>query len=409
MKQVGAALVLGLASSTALAATPSMEEMWEIIQKQQAEIAELKGELAATNKEVQLTGEQVEATATAVEEGFSSGSSSLAGSWAERTHLGGYAEMHYNNLEDQNGDADKDEIDFHRFVLFLGHDFNEDTRFFSEVELEHSLSGDDKPGEVELEQAYIEHDLNATNRIKTGLFLLPLGLLNETHEPDTFFGVERNSVEKNIIPTTWWEGGVSASGEIMPGLNYDAAFTSGLKLDMDQYKIRDGRQKVAEADASSPAYTAGLSYTGIAGLEIGAALNYQEDLYQGAMSDDIDALLATAHVAYENGPFGLRALVASWDIDSAIENVAEGADTQEGWYIEPSYMITRDLGVFARYSEWDNQAGSGNDTQYNQWDIGLNYWLVDTVAFKLDYQFQEAPDGGKELEGFNLGVGWSFQ
>ena len=60
--------------------------------------------------------------------------------------------MHYNNLENNNDNGeDIDEIDFHRFVLYLGHDFNDTTRMFSEVELEHSLSGDGKPGEVELE------------------------------------------------------------------------------------------------------------------------------------------------------------------------------------------------------------------------------------------------------------------
>ena len=68
----------------------------------------------------------------------------------------------------------------------------------------------------------------------------------------------------------------------------------------------------------------------------------------------------------------------------------------------------RDLGVFARYSEWDNQAGGGGDTEFNQWDIGFNYWLEDNVVFKVDYQFQDAPDDEKELEGLNLGVGWSF-
>ena len=411
MKKLSAGLALGLLSGGAVAEVPSAEEMWRIIQQQQAEIAALKAQVAATGEEVKMTSEAVEATVTLVEEGMASGGGSLASSWAERTSLGGYGEMHYNNLEDQNSDGDTDEIDFHRFVLFLGHEFNEDTRFFSEVELEHSLAGDGAPGEVELEQAYVEHDLNDSNRFRAGLFLVPVGLLNETHEPDTFFGVERNNVEKNIIPTTWWEGGVALNGELMPGLNYDAAFSSGLNLDADagKFRIRDGRQKLAEADASDPAYTLALSYTGTPGLEIGAALHYQQDLYQGDLADEVDALLATAHVAYENGPFGLRALVASWDIDDAIEQIEVGADQQEGWYIEPSWMLRRDLGVFARFSQWDNQAGSGGDTEYDQWDVGLNYWLTETVAFKFDYQFQDAPEGAKEYEGFNLGVGWSFQ
>lgn len=413
MKKLATGLALGLCASTAVGATPTMEEMWAIIQQQQAEIAGLKQELARADEEIQLTSHKVEATADLIEEGGLASGKTLASSWTERTQIGSYGEMHYNNLENQNGDGgdgDKDELDFHRFVFYLGHEFSDTTRMFSEVELEHSLAGDGANGEVELEQAYIEHDLSSSTRMKAGLFLLPVGILNQTHEPDTFYGVERNNVEKNIIPTTWWEGGLSLSGEFASGLSYETAFTSGLKLDADegQWKIRDGRQKVSKADASDPAYTANLKYTGIAGLELGATLQYQQDLYQGEYSQDIDGLLYEAHLTYRNGPFGLRALAASWDIDDAINDIQSGADNQEGWYIEPSWKLLRDLGIFARYSEWDNQASGGGDTQYSEWDVGLNYWLEEHVVLKLDYQFQDAPANEKELEGLNLGVGWSF-
>ncbi|MBP6724736.1 MAG: porin [Halioglobus sp.] len=411
MRKLTAGLVLGLCSATAAAATPTPEEMWAIIQQQQAEIAALKQQLAATDEEIKETSVKVEATASMVEEGQASGGQSLASSWTERTQIGSYGEMHYNNLDDQNDNGgDKDELDFHRFVFYLGHDFSEKTRMFSEVELEHSIAGDDQNGEVELEQAYIEHDLGEATRMKAGLFLIPVGILNQTHEPDTFYGVERNKVEANVIPTTWWEGGLSLGGEIAPGWSYDTAFTSGLKLDADagQFKIRDGRQKVSEADASDPAYTANLKYTGIAGLELGATLQYQQDIYQGLYVEDIDALLYEAHLSYLNGPFGLRALAATWDIDSAIDTIKAGSATQEGWYLEPSWLLMRDLGIFARYSVWDNQADGGGDTEFTEWNLGFNYWLEEHVVLKLDYQFQDAPANQKELDGLNLGVGWSF-
>jgi hypothetical protein len=413
MKKYIVGLLLGLFTTTVIAATstPSMEEMWAIIQQQQAEIEQLKAQLVSADEDIKETNVKVEATASMVEQGVAAGGTSLASKWTERTQIGGYGEMHYNNLDDNNDNGgDKDEIDFHRFVFFLGHDFSERTRLFSEVELEHSISGGDHDGEVELEQAYIEHDLTASTHMKAGLFLLPIGILNQTHEPNTFYGVERNNVEKNIIPTTWWEGGLALDGEIAPGWSYETTFTSGLKLDAQDgdYKIRDGRQKVSKADASDFAYTANLKYTGIAGLEVGASVQYQQDLYQGDYDQDVDAMLYSAHVAYRNGPFGLRALGATWDIDNAINGIKEGADEQEGWYIEPSWLVMRDLGVFARYSEWDNQAGGSDSTDINQWDVGVNYWLEENVVFKLDYQWQDAPDSKNELEGFNLGVGWSY-
>lgn len=410
MKKLTTGLMLGLCTSTAFAATPTIEEMWVIIQQQQAEITQLKTQLVLTDEVLKENSVKVEATATMVEQ-VATGETSLASSWAERTQIGGYGEMHYNNLEDNNDNGeDIDKIDFHRFVLYLGHDFNDTTRMFSEVELEHSLSGDGKPGEVELEQAYIEHDLSSTTRMKAGLFLVPVGILNQTHEPTTFYGVERNNVEKNIIPTTWWEGGLALSGEILPGWSYEGAFTSGLNIDFAEgdYKIRDGRQKVAKADASKPAYTANTKYTGIAGLELGATIQYQAGLGQGNYDEDVDAMLYSAHVAYRNGPFGLRALAAAWDIDDAINEVKAGANEQNGWYIEPSWLVMRDLGIFARYSEWDNLAGSDGETDISEWDVGVNYWLVENVVFKADYQWQDAPPGQKELEGFNLGVGFTY-
>lgn len=326
-------------------------------------------------------------------------------------HIGGYGEMHLN----LNNGKDN-EIDYHRFVLFFGKEFNQRTRFFSELELEHSLAGDGKPGEVELEQAYVEYDVNDSTQARAGLFLLPIGILNETHEPDTFYGVERNNVEKNIIPTTWWEGGVSVSGSIVDGLSYDVAVHSGLsmvKLDDDgivtgyQNNLRSGRQKVAEAPANKAAYTARIKYTAIPGLELALSGQYQDDIAQGYASNEIGASLIEAHAVYQNNGFGLRALYAQWNIDSDINAVIVGASKQNGFYIEPSYRINEKVGVFYRNSQWDIKAADSVDSEITQNDIGVNYWLAETAVLKADYYRQEQA-GDLTGTGYNLGVGFSF-
>jgi hypothetical protein len=335
--------------------------------------------------------------------------------WASKTTIGGYGELHYNKLENNNGDSstDTDKIDLHRFVLFFGHQFNESVRFFSELEVEHTLvDGDEDNGEVEIEQAYIEWDYAADHRAKAGLFLVPVGILNETHEPDTFYGVERNNVEKNIVPSTWWEAGAASSGALVEGWSYDVAVHSGLYLD-GTGKIRSGRQKVSNAKADDYAYTGRVKFTGIPGLELAAILQYQTDLFQSEPQmgeSDVSALLYEFHAIYQQDGFGLRALYAAWDIDDGINSLADanGADEQEGFYIEPSYRINEKIGVFTRYSQWDNYAGSSSDTEYTQFDIGLSYWLAPTVVLKADYQIQDAPSDKNEYDGINLGVGWSF-
>lgn len=409
-KTLLALATIGLAG-TAQAASPSLEEMWDLIQKQQAEIAQLKSQLSDTEQRVTKAEEKTEATFAAVEE-VSAGPVAKLAEWAEKTSVGGYGEVHYNNLTSDNSDNSKDEFDLHRFVLFFGHQFNDNLRMYSELEVEHNVAGEGQNGEVEVEQAYIEWDYAQNHRAKAGVFLMPVGIINETHEPDSFYGVERNNIEKDILPATWWEAGTLFSGELAQGLSYDVGVHSGLFIDpmAGQWKIRDGRQKASEAKGDDLAYTGRLKYTGVPGLELATTVQYQSNLWQGETlggEDEVDATLWEAHAIYNRGAFGLRALYAQWDIDDAIETIKTGADEQEGFYIEPSYKLSEKLGLFARYSEWDNQAGASNDTEKQQYDIGLNYWLDEHVVLKADYMRQEV-EAGDELRGFNLGVGWSF-
>lgn len=196
------------------------------------------------------------------------------------------------------------------------------------------------------------------------------------------------------------------------GWSYSASAHSGLYLNAagGEYKIRDGREKVANAKGSTFAYTGRLKYTAVPGLELAATLNYQDDMLQGEDQlgqGKLDATLFEAHAVYQAGDFGLRALYAQWALNDMIDDVKEGASEQSGWYLEPSYRINENWGTFVRYSTWDNQAGASNDTEYVEWNVGANYWVAPTAVLKFDLMQQEV-GGGKTYEGFNLGVGYSF-
>jgi hypothetical protein len=383
--------ISALLSTSLMAAEPTNQELLDILKKQQEKIEALEKALTKTDKKIEETDQKVESSADAIEQSLVSTNS--------KTQIGGYGELHYNNIEETES------IDFHRFVLFFGHEFTDSIRFFSELEVEHALSGEGKPGEVELEQAYIEMDLSEQTTLKTGVFLIPVGLMNETHEPPTFYGVERNPVEKNIIPATWWEAGAGFNTQFSEGLTADFAVHSGLNVETSGSKsflIRNGRQKVAKANADSLAYTARLKYTAVPGLELAASIQHQSDLTQGEL--DSSANLMTAHVAYTVGNFGVRALYASWDVDGADAELI-GRDSQEGFYIEPSFKINEEFGLFARYNTWDNNAGDSADTEKRQTNIGLNYWPHENVVFKFDI---ENRTGAQDGNGFNLGVGYQF-
>lgn len=347
--------------------------------------------------ELQTLKEQLDATADQVEASSSNQS---------KTRISGYGELHYNNLESDDGTKDKKQIDFHRFVLEFGHDFNERTRFFSELEVEHSLAGDGKPGEVELEQAYVEYDFNKNTSGRAGVMLIPVGLLNETHEPPTFFGVERNPVEKNIIPTTWWAGGVGLRGKNEKGLSYDVMLHEGLNIP-DSFKIRSGRQKTAEADATDLALTGRVKYTGVPGLEVALTAQRQSDFAQGAAHGGKSTLIET-HASLKKGPLSARALYAQWKLDSAAAVAAE-KDKQNGGYIEVGYEVTPKFAVFARQNQWDT--GGAGDTEIKQTDFGVNYKIHKHAVLKADYQNQSGGDAVSKdsiYDGFNLGVGYQF-
>ena len=136
---------------------------------------------------------------------------------------------------------------------------------------------------------------------------------------------------------------------------------------------------------------------------------YQNNYQVLNNTQEIDAWLWEAHAVYENGPFSLRALYAQWNIDSAIEVIKQGADRQRGFYVEPGFKVTDNIGIFARYSQWDNQASVHRiDSEYNQIDLGVNWWIAERVVIKFDLQDQETPRGKDEFDGFNLGVGFSY-
>lgn len=413
-------MILVVLPHTAVAQTNEVNALKRSMAELQAQLEAMQQKLDEIDENVSQNTQAVEVTAEAVE---SYGGQS---SFWDKTTMGGYGELHYNSLSAEDSEHDLDRLDFHRFVLFFGHEFSDRLRFFSEVELEHALAGDgeDKPGEVELEQAFVEYDFNERNSARAGVFLLPIGILNETHEPPTFYGVERNTVENVIIPTTWWAGGVGYTHRSDTGFTFDLALHEGLELDPDSARIRSGRQKTANASADDLAVTGRVKYTGTPGLELAASFQYQSDITQEGQDTTDDALLYEAHVVYNRGPFGLRALYAGWDLDVddriddpenddptvLIDNPlkVDDYDEQQGWYIEPSFKMTPKFGVFARYE--DVEGGRSRD-EFDQWTIGFNYWVGEDVVLKADFQDREhdnTADSGRDFDGFNLGVGYEF-
>ena len=153
--------------------------------------------------------------------------------------LFGYGEMTFTR---PRRDASATEATVRRGVLGWAYAFNERTRFAAELEIENAVSSASDKGEVAFEQFYIEHDLNERVSGKAGLFLLPVGYLNEVHEPTRYYGVHRNFVETAIIPTTWRELGFGLRGTVADGLRLDGGLVTSFDLNKWDSSSEEGRE-----------------------------------------------------------------------------------------------------------------------------------------------------------------------
>src|SRR3954451_196428 len=187
------------------------------------------------------------------------------------TTISGYGEFNYNNYKNDTRPA---QADLRRFVFGLHHRFDDRLTFHSEVEFEHAVVSKDDQGEVELEQVWVNYRFSDAANGKGGLFLIPLGILNETHETPTYYGGERNELETRIIPTTWRELGFGLQGLLGRGFKYDAGIVTGFnsgKLDDPNTGMRSAHQEGQLADAKDLSVYAALNYQ-IPGLLIGGGV-----------------------------------------------------------------------------------------------------------------------------------------
>jgi hypothetical protein len=188
----------------------------------------------------------------------------------------GYGEMNYSRPRNNASGAT---ATLRRGVLGFAYRFDERTRMAAELEVENAVASASDQGEVEFEQMYIEHDLSDSLSAKAGLFLMPVGYLNESHEPTRYFGVNRNLIETAIIPSTWRDGPGPARhhrGRPALGCRSGHEFRSG-QMGRRQQRGRDSplgaiHQEGQLAKARNAAVYGALNYNGLPGFNIGGSV-----------------------------------------------------------------------------------------------------------------------------------------
>ena len=347
---------------------------------------------------------------------------------AGQSPISGYMELHYNNPDTQPG-----QLDLHRFVLVFAHTFSPRVRFVGELEVEHAVvEGLEEKGEVEVEQAYVDFLVTRGFNLRAGMLLVPVGIINERHEPPVFNGVERPLVDTVIIPTTWFDVGAGVHGELRSGFRYRAyamappnaaEFTAGEGL-------RGSAQQGAEANVRRIAATGRLEYLGVRGLTIGASFWSGQSNFAFPTTVDTAVHLGEIDGRYHRGPLELRAQFADVSITDAARlnravqgntgispNVASG---MRGWYSEAAYRVwnqgsPRDLVAFARYENFDTQYRMPDGFQplkmfdRDGWTVGATYYPDPDVAVKVDWTRVSNQSGVvKPANSLNAGLGWWF-
>ena len=338
--------------------------------------------------------------------------------------VGGYAQVDYNQPEGDNGN-----LDVHRLVMLLGYKFNDKVQFVTEIEYEHVK-------ELYVEQAFLQYTIADNVNLRGGLMLVPMGIVNEYHEPTTFNGVERPNVDKSIIPSTWREIGLGVSGKFdEASLRYQAyifngfASVNGTNVLGGSNGLRNGRQKGAESTINTPNLSAKVDYYGIQGLRLGlsgySGRSQAEDDIQEVDGADVGISMIGLDARYINKRFSARgqyihAKLSDTEDYNTLYETNLGSELK-GWYTEVAFNLLplnkeQKLDAFVRYEQYDTHAstidaGIDRNLAYNrnEWTTGLNYHIAPGAVVKADYQILDNASEGNESKGqFNLGFGVWF-
>jgi len=352
----------------------------------------------------------------------------LSGNYGSAVTVGAYGEMLYNQPEGDNG-----ELDVQRLVLLFGYRFNDKTQFVTEVEFEHV-------NEVFVEQAFVNYAVGNNISLRGGLMLVPMGIINEFHEPTTFNGTERPSMDNAIVPTTWREIGIGAAGRFNDiSLGYQVYVFNGFKSTEADGEggisgflkgsngLRGGRQKAIRSTIDSPTLSTKFDYYGITGLRLGLSGYFGKT----QAADDVETLKGAnigismigldARYAYKRftarGQF-IHASLSDTDKYNDLTGKDLGSALQ-GFYIEGAYNLLplskeQKLFAFTRFEKFNTHADTAGSLVANQafdrTDVttGLTYHIAPGVVVKGDYQFRSNKSDTDTKDRLNFGIGVWF-
>ena len=438
-----ALLLLVLLPLAASAQEERVDRLEQEIQKLRAEIASLKEDgreeggggdrTAELERRLEVIAAEIErlkigqaaSIVGTVEEGqygLGPAASKIYARTEQGLSIGGYGEVLYQNFASERDDdaasGKTDTFDMLRAVLYFGYKFNDRWVLNTEIEYEHA-------NEVFVEFAYIDYLWRPQANLRGGLLLVPMGFLNELHEPTTFLGANRPAIEQIIIPSTWRENGFGLFGDAGP-FSYRTYVVNGLKgAGFTAGGLRGGRQKGAQARAEDFGWVGRLDFTGAPGLLVGASA------YVGGSGQDLGASVGTqiveGHVEWKWRGLELRALAVQAELDDVADlnralnftGSQSVGESLKGHYLQLGYDVLAGRGgdqSFTPYARWEAYntqdevprgfaANPANDVE--ALTLGFAYKPIDQIVIKVDHQDIDN-EAGTGTDQFNVLLGWIF-
>jgi hypothetical protein len=347
--------------------------------------------------------------------------------------LGGYGEFFFAAPTGGAGVARS--ADFFRFVTYVGYKFSDLVLMNTEIEFEHSTTSaniDGRAGSVSVEFAYLDFLIRDEVNARAGSLLLPMGLVNEMHEPPFYRGNFRPEVERTILPSTWRELGVGLHGTMGERVSYKAYLVNGLDAKgFDASGIRGGRQSGNRALWEDVAGVLALRVQAANPVAVGGSVLLggadQSRLYDGR-TIDATTRIAEGHLEVRHRGFSGRALLAGSSIEEAAVISADPdvdavvPETQLGGYLEAAWDLAPVLGMppsmslepWARWERLELQKtvpdGLAKDESRNGDFVtfGLEWKPDPSVVVKADLTLQRPDTGGSTEDPLRVGAGFIF-
>ena len=329
--------------------------------------------------------------------------------------IGGYGEMYYSHYSEPQGSNEyTNKVDVYRFVPYIGYKFSDNIILNVELEFEHGGVEAGDGGEVIVEFMYLDFLINKNFNVRLGHMLIPMGLINERHEPTLFNTVQRPNTSKYLIPSTWHESGAMIFGEIAEGFNYKVAGTTGIDSSKDGDKwLRNGRGGSFENTDPSFGITTRLDYTGINGLLIGASVYADRDINMFDVHADYKVGGFRTYGVYTMSTREDNAAKSAQNISTNSEATdAKGGFINVGFDLLTLTNATSDkLPIFLQYesiSPRDKLLDSTSVDSLDSVTVGINYFPHEQVVLKLDYVMQDKHESTPDTDIISASIGFVF-